>query len=416
MEKSERQIPEYRFVRTDKLYALVSGEAQRLTQKDIFELLDSRDEIEFAQFDDHSNQRRQINKESYFQIDCIELFDYIIEQKSLKEAEARYIFSELLKVASKLHARGKFLGSLQPECVILYDSCKVKVLKETGHGFPGSLPQGPSIVEAYCPPEWFSNPGPEAVQTEACDIFALGNLLGIMMLGTMLFDQPSLKNRFYKRFAQNSGAFLDNLFKSRAAHVPLDPDLKSLLMQMLHPEPASRPSLEEVASNRWVQSGSTQVFSFSCLAPAQDSGSRKSKKDPSIREGYEPPASTKEERLPYIRLSPKPVSTEPQPPQFSRSDSFLQMNYAYFSAAPSQICSVLPRISEKLGGTLVEGKEPYSFIYEIHNQDQFKMLMKVFKSENCSVAQFHILDGSMFAFRDAVDQIKHEIIEMYMDK
>ena len=99
-----------------------------------------------------------------------------------------------------------------------------------------------------------------------------------------------------------------------------------------------------------------------------------------------------------------------------QAKGLVKMNHSYFSAPVKWICASLPRISEKLGGTLVEGKDPYSFIYEMGRQNHFKMLMKLYKTENCSVAQFHILDGSMFAFRDTVDQMKQELIEMYMDK
>ena len=405
--------PEYRFVRTDKLYVVVNGGPEALSQADIHKQLDRSEFLECAQLSNGQTLKEFASNGRYFPVDCVELLEYITEQKAMREEEARHVFMEMLKLAGKLHAQSKYLGIVRPEDIMLFAGGKVKVLKTRIFSSTDGK-EIPLIVPSYCPPEWSPKTFYQGTESVAWDVFVLGQLLTIMLLGEALFSQAKPVCKHFQLFCKDSETYLKKRFAKRIPSLYLEPDLLSLLLEMLHPSPDCRASLEQVLSNSWLLQGANRPIAFS-KPRTQDTTAVL---QPSIN------AKVQKQNRDQLRgrqtaqaLQTLPVSRDAAgPPEFVPNEGLLQMNYSYFSATPSRICSELPRISEKLGGTLVEGKDPYSFIYEMGRQNHFKMLMKLYKTENCSVAQFHILDGSMFAFRDTVDQMKQELIEMYMDK
>ena len=83
-----------------------------------------------------------------------ELFDYLVEQGRLQEAEARRIFGQLCLAMAYVHAQGVVHRDLKLENVLLDEKCNVKV---ADFGFGREFEKG-RMMETYCGTTGYASP------------------------------------------------------------------------------------------------------------------------------------------------------------------------------------------------------------------------------------------------------------------
>ena len=173
----------------------------------------------------------------------IDLFDHIKDRKRLKEPEARRIFTQVLSIVRECHNRHIVHRDIKDENIILegvtrrvrlIDFGASKFFNENSHfrDFEGTL--------HYAPPEWILR---RPYDAEPSTVWQLGTLLFAMLNGHPPFEH---KQEIFHRPVQ----WLQ----------PGSASARELVSRCLNIEPATRPSLAQIATDAWVTCvGSTTV-------------------------------------------------------------------------------------------------------------------------------------------------------------
>uniref|UniRef100_A0A1I8B102 non-specific serine/threonine protein kinase n=1 Tax=Meloidogyne hapla TaxID=6305 RepID=A0A1I8B102_MELHA len=169
---------------------------------------------------------------------CIDLFDFIQQQKYLDESLAKHLFSQIVKTiidCSKLlvlHRDIKdenILLELNTGRIKLIDFGAATLLKKSRY-------QDFQSTRLYCPPEWFLHSlylGQEAT------VWSLGVLLYNMLNGRL----PFLNER---------DICTSHLLGPLPFYVPVSREARELLTQCLNFDPFLRPSLEQLLTHPWL--------------------------------------------------------------------------------------------------------------------------------------------------------------------
>lgn len=114
-------------------------------------------------------------------------------------------------------------------------------------------------TKGYISPEQFYNDGHEPVDLKKCDMFALGVVLFILLKGVSPFDLPTREDDYYQYLIlKKRSSFWKVHQKKRRefanqAYNILSYDVKSLICDLLSPNPNDRPDISEIREHPWLQ-------------------------------------------------------------------------------------------------------------------------------------------------------------------
>ncbi|CAE7356723.1 unnamed protein product [Symbiodinium sp. CCMP2456] len=187
-----------------------------------------------------------------------ELFDLIVRNKSLNEAEARHIFLQLLEGVGYMHARGVLHRDLKPENILVAGSRPAEGaeagqrydVKIADFGLSKAIGGGASLARTrvgtpqYWAPEVLDVQKRGGSYDQAADFWGLGAVLFVMLCGRYPFDgqKQALDDQIRTASYSMTGSRWRNI--SEAA--------KSLVRGLLRVNPVDRLSLDECLSHPWV--------------------------------------------------------------------------------------------------------------------------------------------------------------------
>jgi 5'-AMP-activated protein kinase catalytic alpha subunit len=172
-----------------------------------------------------------------------ELFDKVVAEGPLSEAEARRVFQELLDGLEYCHKQGIYHRDLKPENVLLAADGTVK-LSDFGLGYLPSESLHTDLLQTTCgTPNYVA---PEVLirrgyQGEPADIWSLGVCLYVIMAGYLPFDEASLP------------ALFKVIARAQYTIPPwFSPEMTHVLKLILNPDPTRRATIAQLRRHPWV--------------------------------------------------------------------------------------------------------------------------------------------------------------------
>jgi len=215
-----------------------------------------------------------------------ELFDQIVQHKSLSEMESRYVFRQLLEGVGYMHAKNVIHRDLKPENILIVNSQPIGLpdrglfhdVKIADFGLSKVISETTSFAKTlvgtpqYYAPEVLNVQNGGGTYDQAADFWGLGVVLFVMLCGRYPFDgkkAPLEEQIRTASFNMNTKRW-DNI--SEAA--------KDLVRGLLRVNPRERLRLEHCAYHPWVvdshpgcgQSESSQslpAWSSACVDPGE---------------------------------------------------------------------------------------------------------------------------------------------------
>lgn len=171
------------------------------------------------------------------------LLDLVTARGSLPEKEAAIYFFKILKGIRYLHNKRIHHGDLKLANVLLDDRMEPKL---TDFGFSQQLNSPDELrtrlcgTPAYMSPEILAKPCRFGLPS---DVWALGVMLYAMVYGNTAFDSRTLDLLYYR-------------IRIHDLHFPqskqVTSQLKSIINEILNPDPTCRPQLKAIMKHEWV--------------------------------------------------------------------------------------------------------------------------------------------------------------------
>ncbi|KAF0696812.1 Aste57867_12474 [Aphanomyces stellatus] len=248
-----------------------------------------------------------------------ELFDRIKLDCGTDEATARAYFKQLVSGVSFCHRSGVCHRDLKPENLLLADNEENSTLKIADFGLSAifsitddttgsghSIRRLRSVVGSphYVAPEVLQDTG-QGYDGAKADAWSIGIILYAMLAGNLPFGKELLKCLRYEKFKKwsyntkyndDDGCDVDPA-NDQAVEFPdwffpphFSYDVKSLIAQLIYPDPCLRLSVDEAIKHRWVLGGrhqrrrsSTSALSVQTDAPVDDLFVPSASPPPSVR-------------------------------------------------------------------------------------------------------------------------------------
>ncbi|CAK9181392.1 unnamed protein product [Ilex paraguariensis] len=173
-----------------------------------------------------------------------ELFDKIVHHGRLSEAEARRYFQQLIDGVDYCHSKGVYHRDLKPENLLLDSQGNLKI---SDFGLSALPEQGVSLLRTTCgtpnyvAPEVLSHKGYDGA---VADVWSCGVILYVLMAGYLPFDEVDLTTLYGK---------IETAEFSCPSWFPVG--AKSLINQILDPNPGTRIRIEEIRNDEWFKRG-----------------------------------------------------------------------------------------------------------------------------------------------------------------
>ncbi|CAK67851.1 unnamed protein product (macronuclear) [Paramecium tetraurelia] len=183
-----------------------------------------------------------------------ELFEYLFQTGKFHEAQARHYFKQLVDGLISIHKQGIYHGELTAEVIFFTDAKTIKI---------GELGLNQIRKKKYCKnnlkqyiafesPSWAKE---NNNYEQSKDIFALGMILFILMVGRPIFSNTEKTNPNFSGF-QTAPQAIWKLMQIDNQNVAFTDDFKDLIQGMLTDSPKNRLSLSEVYNHPWTQCNS----------------------------------------------------------------------------------------------------------------------------------------------------------------
>lgn len=183
------------------------------------------------------------------------LFELVQKQGTLGEERARGILSQLIKVVDFIHSKGFVHLDLKLENVLLTrDEHQALKIKLCDFGFATdknihALTESKG-TKSYKAPEIGSKAGYDGIKT---DIFSLGVILFILVMGHFPFPEATKTDQFYRLLAQKDySKYWSTLEKGYGNDKKISDSFKDLFQRMCTQDPKQRITLEEIKHHRWL--------------------------------------------------------------------------------------------------------------------------------------------------------------------
>ena len=191
-----------------------------------------------------------------------ELQDYVfLVKKKFSEEISRKIFFDILMAVEKCHESGISHGDIKLQNIMLNSNFNLKLID---FGFSKNIKDG-LISEItgsrfYNAPEMFSCATKGYIGTLS-DIFSLGVVLFVLVMGFYPFDKPNITDVRYKMISKKDFSgfwkkceqkkiFINN--NSNNLFV-VSPEFKDLFEKMVCPKPNDRISIVEIKKHPWLK-------------------------------------------------------------------------------------------------------------------------------------------------------------------
>ncbi|XP_075641929.1 CBL-interacting serine/threonine-protein kinase 8-like [Castanea sativa] len=169
-----------------------------------------------------------------------ELFDKIIHQGRLSEAESQRYFQQLIDGVDYCHSKGVYHRDLKPENLLLDSLGNLKI---SDFGLSALPEQGVSLLRTTCgtpnyvAPEVLSHKGYDGA---VADVWSCGVILYVLMAGYLPFDELDLTTLYSK---------IEKAEFSCPSWFPVA--AKSLIHRILDPNPETRITIEQIRNDEW---------------------------------------------------------------------------------------------------------------------------------------------------------------------
>ncbi|XVF39690.1 hypothetical protein PTKIN_Ptkin01aG0053000 [Pterospermum kingtungense] len=177
-----------------------------------------------------------------------ELFDKIVHNGRLSEAEARRYFQQLIDGVEYCHSKGVYHRDLKPENLLLDSQGNLKILD---FGLSALPEQGVSVLRTTCgtpnyvAPEVLSHKGYDGA---VADVWSCGVILYVLMAGYLPFDELDLTTLYSK---------IERADFSCPSWFPVG--AKSLIQRILDPNPQTRITIDQIRNDEWFKKGYAPV-------------------------------------------------------------------------------------------------------------------------------------------------------------
>lgn len=171
-----------------------------------------------------------------------ELFDKIVHNGRLSEAEARRYFQQLIDGVDCCHSKGVYHRDLKPENLLLDSQGNLKI---SDFGLSAQPEEGVSLLRTTCgtpnyvAPEVLSRKGYDGA---VADVWSCGIILYVLMAGYLPFDDVEI-TLLYSKIAKADFA-CPTWFPVGA---------KSLIHRILDPNPQTRITIAEIRDDEWFK-------------------------------------------------------------------------------------------------------------------------------------------------------------------
>lgn len=185
-----------------------------------------------------------------------ELFETIVARGALGEDRAGAIAHEIASALSFMHRHGLVHKDIKPENILLttrddkdHKKSNVSLVKLADFGSAGPASTTHTRMDdigtsAYLPPELLA----KGVCTSACDMWALGCVLYIMLSGSHPFDlDGTAPDAVVEHRIKNDPVTFDV-----PAWQSVSADAKDLIVKLLHKDPAMRLTADQVLQHPWI--------------------------------------------------------------------------------------------------------------------------------------------------------------------
>uniref|UniRef100_A0A1J3I6W6 non-specific serine/threonine protein kinase n=1 Tax=Noccaea caerulescens TaxID=107243 RepID=A0A1J3I6W6_NOCCA len=177
-----------------------------------------------------------------------ELFDKIVRNGRLSEAEARKYFQQLIDGVDYCHSKGVYHRDLKPENLLLDSQGNLKI---SDFGLSALPEPGVTLLKTTCgtpnyvAPEVLSHKGYNGA---VADVWSCGVILYVLMAGYLPFDELDLPTLYSK---------IDKAEFACPSYFALG--AKSLIRRILDPNPESRITIAEIRKDEWFVKDYTPV-------------------------------------------------------------------------------------------------------------------------------------------------------------
>ncbi|KAJ6237563.1 kp78a-related [Anaeramoeba flamelloides] len=176
-----------------------------------------------------------------------ELFDYLVQNKKLKESVARKFFRQLLQGISYCHFSNIIHRDLKLENLLLDKNLNLKIIDFGLSNFE----RKDQLLKTFCGSPSYS--APEILRRQQysgfkSDVWSMGVILYLMVVGSPPFFSMNARDLFQKIV---TGSYILPNY--------LPEGLKDLIPRMLSVDPANRISIKEILTHEWVVEGKGRI-------------------------------------------------------------------------------------------------------------------------------------------------------------
>ena len=175
-----------------------------------------------------------------------DLVSLIEEKGNFSENEAKKIFLQLLSAVQTIHQNGFVHRDIKPENFLI---CKDQI-KLTDFGFCEEImncSRDKNGTPGYIPPEILERD--EIIIPEAIDVFSLGVVAFILVLGEFPFENPSRDDPCYTFISEEKW---DKYWQSVNCEF-VSKEFKDIFQAMVAEQPEKRPTIEEIKMCDWLK-------------------------------------------------------------------------------------------------------------------------------------------------------------------